>query len=279
MAMKGPTSHAPPAVDDHFVREDAGVEVVNGQLVMTPPAEEPHATAHFSLSYVLAAHVTADYKGAVDMLTRTSATSDFAPDASVYPAARDPDTRGRKLEELAFEIASTQPLEDAADKARELVRRGVRRVFCLVIKHKRLLEWSRETDGWSPLPDHAQIDDRCFVRPIPVRALLDATAADASVVEAMIARGHPALRALEEQAEANGRARGEAEGRAEGEARGRAEGLARGRAEALIALLRARGLRVSEQHEALIAAASPERVRLWLDRVLIVGSVDELLGS
>lgn len=65
------------------------------------------------------------------MLTRTSRQSDFAPDASVFPEERDPVTGGRKLEELAFEVASTQRLANATRKARGLAARGVRRVFCL----------------------------------------------------------------------------------------------------------------------------------------------------
>ena len=65
------------------------------------------------------------YSAAVDMLTRTSAKNDLAPDASVFPAARDPETGGRRLEELAFEVVSTETLSHAAKKARALV--GARR--------------------------------------------------------------------------------------------------------------------------------------------------------
>ena len=241
------------AVDDHFIKEDSGVEAVRGMILMAPPADEPHATLHFSLAYVLGAHVGADWVGAVDMLTRTSRDSDFAPDASVFPAARDARTGGRQLEELAFEIAATQPLDAAGEKARELVRRGVRRVFCIVVKHRRLLEWSRETDTWSPMPDAASIEDRCFVRPLPARALVDAAAGDEAVARALVTRGHPVLRELE----------------ARGEARGEVLGLVRG----LVALLSTRGLIPTEDERALMLAADAATLERWIERAASAPSV------
>src|SRR5205807_2084448 len=80
--------------------------------------------------------------------------------------------KGRRLEELAFEVASKQRLAVPTDKARKLIRRGVRRVFCVLVKQGRLLEWSRETDGWATVPETSSIDDACLVRPLPVAALL-----------------------------------------------------------------------------------------------------------
>lgn len=169
---------------------------------MTRPADEPHGTTHFALAYALAAHLAEGHAGAVDMLTRTSEDSDFAPDASIYPAARDPETGRRQLEELAFEIVSEQWIGVPTEKARELAGRGVRRIFCIVVKKGRVLEWSRETDGWQMLADGASIDDRCLARPLPIRALLDAAAADRAVVAALRDRG--ALREIEEERRCEG---------------------------------------------------------------------------
>src|SRR5690606_9631235 len=90
----------PPAVDDHIVREGSQYEIIGGKLSPVPPADEPHAASNATLAYLLHAHVAEGYLVAVDMLTRTSEESDFASDASVYPAARDPKTGGRQLEEL-----------------------------------------------------------------------------------------------------------------------------------------------------------------------------------
>ncbi len=43
------------------------------------------------------------------MLMRANRFSDFAPDASVFPEARDTETGGRRLEELVFEIIAANP--------------------------------------------------------------------------------------------------------------------------------------------------------------------------
>ena len=76
-------------------------------------------------------------------------------------------------------------------------------MFCLVVKQGKLLEWSRETDGWSavPLPE---IDDPCFVRPLPTSALLRAAVADDAVLRALRAKGHPEFDAVREEGREEG---------------------------------------------------------------------------
>lgn len=204
--MRFPGRGSPP-VDDRIVAPGSRAEIIEGKLVMAPPADEKHAVPHADLAYVLRAHVRPGYLVAIDMLTRTSEESDFAPDASVYQAERVADTGARQLEELAFEIVSEQALAIQTTKARELTRRGVRRVFCLVTRQRKLLEWSRETDAWSATPTEA-IDDRCFVQALPASSLLVAATADDAVMRAMRAKGHPAFAAE--------RAEGREEGREEG---------------------------------------------------------------
>src|SRR5688572_11110841 len=122
MRMSSPTGHASelPDIDDRLVAPESGYEIDDGKLVRVSPAEEPHATLHSKLAALLEAHVADDFLVAVDMLTRVTQTSDRAPDASVYPRARNPATGRRQLEHLAFEIASTESLADAAKKARDL---------------------------------------------------------------------------------------------------------------------------------------------------------------
>ena len=248
-----------PAVDDHIVAPESRAEILHGHLLMSPPANEPHATHHGALAYVLSAHVADGYSVAIDMLTRTSATSNFAPDASVYPAARDAGTGGRQLEELAFEIADTQPLRSASDKARELIRRGVRRVFCLVVHHARLLEWNVETDGWSPLPGLSHLDDRCFAAPVPVHVITHAAGRDAAVVAALEARGEPALVAIE--------------------ARGEARGEARALAQALRTILAARGLSATYAQEGWIRAAGVPALTRWIAVAATANTADEVFAA
>ena len=189
-----------PAVDDRLVKPETRAEIIDGKVYFVAPAGEPHATSHLDLGAVLRAHLARGYSGAIDMLTRTSTDDDFAPDGSVFPTERDPVTGGRKLEEIAFEIASKQSLTVPTRKARKLVKRGVRRVFCIVLKKRRVLEWSRETDAFQPLANDYRIDDRCFVCALPVRALLDGAQSDRAIMEALRAREDATLMTMLDEA-------------------------------------------------------------------------------
>lgn len=102
-----------PAVDEHLVVSEAGYEIVDGVLVHVSPSYEPHASRHSKISALLEAHTDLEFDVAVDMLTRTSETTDRAPDVSVFPSERDPKTGGRQLEHLAFEVVSTESLGHA----------------------------------------------------------------------------------------------------------------------------------------------------------------------
>src|SRR5690606_14909077 len=117
-----------PAVDDRLVAPETRFEIHDGRLEYVPPASEPRGTRHSKLAALLEAHAAAAYDVACEMLTRTSETSDIAPNVSVFPSARDPATGGRQLEELAFQVVGTQSLGKAGLKAEKLVNRGVRRV-------------------------------------------------------------------------------------------------------------------------------------------------------
>lgn len=249
-----------PAVDDRLVADGARAEIVRGKLIMVPPAREPHGTTHLTLAYLLAGHVKRGFVGAVDMLTRTSDASDFAPDASVFPVARDARSGGRQLEHLAFEVSDRQPLGVPTTKARELVRRGVRRVFCIVLRQRRVLEWSRATDAWSPLHVDGMIDDPCFATPLPVRALLETGLADGAVVAALDARSHPAIMAIE--------------------ARGETRGELSGRVASLLRVLAARALVPSARDLVTIRAATdPVVLDRWLVRAVTAQSVAAVLRS
>lgn len=257
-----------PAVDERLVVPDSGYEIDDGKIVLVPPALEPHANRNAKLAALLEAHAADDFDVAVDMLTRTSATSDRAPDASVYPRARDPRTGGRQLEHLAFEIVSTESLADAAGKARDLARRGVRRVLAIDVERTRVFEWSRELDSWSILDVNASIADPALAVPLPVRALLRSAKADDAVAAALLAKHNPVLEAALDVAAARGEARGEA------------RGVQQGTRALLLRLLRLRfGDEVDARVEQRIAAASAEQLDTWAARVLAAASLAELLAD
>jgi Putative restriction endonuclease len=231
-AASSPARKEPlPDINDRLAPPETRIEVLDGKKIVTMPADPEHATKHGKVTVVVGAHVAKGYELAVDMLTRTSKTSDFAPDVSIFPSAPDPRTKGRQLEELAFEVASKQALKVPTDKARKLVARGVRRVFCVLVKKGRLLEWSPAVDGWATVPATSSIHDRCLVRPLPVAALLDAARADDEVAEALLVKRPPAIRRALSESKAEGHVEGKVEGRREGEEKGRREGEEKGRRE------------------------------------------------
>jgi hypothetical protein len=253
-------------VDERIVQPESRAEILNNRLLFSPPADEPHGREHFTLVWLLGAHLARGYLGAVDMLTRTSKRSDFAPDASIYPEERDPITGGRKLEEVAFEIVSEQSLDVASRKARELSRRGVRRLFCISLKQQQVLEWSAGARGWQALRSDEVIEDRCLVRPLPVRTLLDTAATDDAVARALLAKETPAItQAL-------------LESKLQGQREGRREGLVDGVRRTVITILAARGVQLDDTARARIMACDDlARLERWVARAAVATQLDEVI--
>lgn len=264
------SSHAgfgrgPFPVDARLVAPESRYEIEDGKVVFVAPADEPHASRHSKISTLVEVHVAEGYDVASDMLTRLTETDDSAPDVSVFPLARDAETGGRQLEEIAFEVVSTERLSHAGKKAAKLTARGVRRVFAVDVERQRALEWSPELKSWSILPDDGQIADRVLSVPLPIAALVRAAKADDAVAMALLAKHNPVLeKALADRAE-KGRLKGQLEGKAEG------------KAEALMVVLAARGLIPTPEESARIRAAS-EDIERWLARAATCSSVAELLG-
>lgn len=264
-----------PDIDEHLVVSESRYEIDDGKLVYVPPADEPHADRHSKLAAVLEAHVAPAFNVALDMLTRTSRIDDIAPDASIYPRARNPKTGGRQLEHLAFEIASTEALSHAGRKAAKLVGRGVRRAFAIDVERGRVLEWSRELETWSILDPTASIEDLVFAVPLPIAALVRIAMADDIVAEALLAKHNPVLDA----ALAASQGRGRVEGRVEGRAEGRVEGRAEGRAEAVLDVIVARGLVVQPDERSRIQTERDlGRLGRWLAGAVTCATVAELLA-
>lgn len=251
-----------PPIDEHIVPPELGYEMDDGELVRVPPALEPHANRHSKLAALLEAHKALEFDAAVDMLTRTSLSNDVAPDASVYPRARDPRTGGRQLEHLAFEVVSTETLGHAARKAGKLAGRGVRRVFAIDVERARAFEWSRELETWRVLEGDASISDPALAVPLPVKALVDAMDADEAVGRALLARRNPVIEEAMQEARAEGRAE-------------LAEDLAR----AILAMFGVRAIELSsEERERILGERDPARLRRWLERAATCASAAELLA-
>ncbi|MFO0608191.1 MAG: Uma2 family endonuclease [Polyangiales bacterium] len=182
-----------PAIDDNVLGEGCRHEIVDGEVYELSPANEEHGTEHFDIPGLLKGCLAPAYKGAVDMLTRPKASSNHAPDVSIFPRARDEKTGGRQVEEIIFEVVDAESRAHVTGKTRALIARGVRRAFLVDVKDGSVHEWSRDDDGWRRLADDAVISDPCFVVPVPARALVDELLGGDAVARALLARGNRVL--------------------------------------------------------------------------------------
>src|SRR3954454_10542352 len=201
-----------PRVDDHLVEpEVTRDQIIGGHRVVKLPADPPHATQQSRLNFVLLPHVVPGYTAATDLLTRFDQESDFASSTCIYKDGVDPATGTRYLEEIAFEVVSEQNEGWVTEKAWRMHRRGVRRIFSIWVEAERACEWSPESESWLPLEPDTRIADPCLVTPLPVAALFDKRKADSAVIEALVAKGSPAIRDRDAAMKAEGRAEGVAE--------------------------------------------------------------------
>jgi Uma2 family endonuclease len=261
--MSSVVSRALPAIDDRLVAPETRYEVHAGELVYVSPADPPHGEHHLQLAALIEAHTGFAFEAAADLLTRTSRVDDIAPDVSVYPDAPDPRTGGRQLEQLAFEIVSTQSLADAAVKAVKLATRGVRRVFAVDIPRSRVLEWSPQHSAWQQLDAASHIEDPALEVPLPIAAMVHAAKADDSVARALVARRNPVIEAV----------------RTEDRASSRAEGKIEGKIEALLAILAARDIDPGPAHQRIIGERDPARLDCWIARAATASTLADVLDG
>ena len=250
-----------PQVDDHLVEpEGAREEIVGGEKMSALPANDPHSERQSWVATVVSTHTADGYRPTTELLTRHDHDSDFASDAAVLKKGVDPVTGRRHLEEVAFEVVAAQRLSNIRQKAPRMMSRGVRRVFAIFLKSGTVGEWSSEKNDFVTLDPDAFIEDPCFDPPIKVSALLDEEQARASVYDPR----HREVQAI--------RSRGKAEGKVEGKAEGMAASILR--------VLDRRGLDVDQESaERIGACEDSETLGRWLDKALVVASVERLFGD
>ncbi len=195
-----------PAVDDHLVMPEVSrEEIIRGRKIVTMGANPPHADTHTRADFLIMPHVRDDYVASSDLLTRVNQGSNFATDVSIRRKGLDPQTGVRYLEEISFEIVNEQSMRDVTDKAVDLFRRGVRRVFAVFVKDDQICEWSAAKGAFLPLDMDGLFEDQLLIRPIAVRALIDAALAENEVALALWKKGNPALVRIGEKQREEGR--------------------------------------------------------------------------
>jgi hypothetical protein len=227
-AVQLPGMQQQPRLDEHLVEGETREEMLRGERIYAAPAREPHAERHFELDYVIRAHVNEGYIGASDMLTRAGPKSEFATDTAVRKRGIDPETGTRYLEELAFEVVSTQSMREMIMRAEDLSTRGVRRLLAIFVARNEVCEWSVAEHRFVTLSLDDTLVDPTLARPIPIRALLDAAQADDAVVDALDSKGNRRLRAIKTREHDRGLERGLTKGLEQGLEQGKNEGLVEG---------------------------------------------------
>jgi hypothetical protein len=261
-----------PRVDDHLVLPEVSRdEIIQGRKIHSMGANPPHAEAHVRADFVIAPHVREGYVAAADLLTRVNEKSNFATDISIRKVGDDPSTGARYLEELSFEIVNEQSLRDIADKARDLTRRGVRRVFAIFVKTGEVGEWSPAKNEFLLFDKNGVFEDLLFIRPIAVRALLNATQAEAEVIKALDKKNHAEVLIIRQQANQKGFD--------EGLKKGRDEGLVHGAQKLLLNMLRTRFHHIPQADENRIYAANSEQLERWGTRLLTASSIDDVFAE
>jgi hypothetical protein len=266
-----------PRVSDYTVEPESGKEMLDGEVREASPAGPKHSRQHHQVECVIGAYLAPGYGADIDLLTRQAHPHNFASDTSIRRNGIDPETGDRRLEELAFEIKSTQSTEDLEERARIMAARGVRRIFAIPVRGDDagseiiagpVAEWMSAEARWRTYRDDEVITDPCLFEPLPVRALLDAVEADKAVVSAYLHKGHPVLL---EYGDTRYRA-GEEKGEARGEVKAAREYISR--------FMQSRGVAMDTDAHARIAACSDLAVlERWLMRAPYATSASELFDD
>lgn len=262
-----------PRVSDYAVEPESGQELFDGQVREAAPAGPLHSRQHNQVDYVLRAYAAPGYGVDTDLLTRQAEEHNFASDTCIRRDGVDPGTGDRYLEELAFEIKSTQRTGELTRRARAMSQRGVRRIFAIPVRGDAtgrnlvagpLTEWLPADESWRIYGDGELIEDPCLYEPVPVRALLDAVEADDAVARALLDKGNRVLVQYGDGRERRGERRGEMN-------------AAR---KHIHVILRARGIAIDEATRARIDERSDlDELERWVERAARVTSASQLFDE
>jgi hypothetical protein len=246
--------------------------MIRGRVCYKPPGEFPHATSLSRVNFVLTAHLDHDWASSLGLLTRWSEDSDFSTDYCFLRRGTDPETGWRHIESLAFEVIyePTHEVthlwrqevrdrsliyrhtpEEVRKRAQEISLRGVV-LYGLFVEREQVCRWSPEASDWQPVG--TEIEHEAFVRPLPVKALLDEDKADDAVYEALAGKADFVFAAM---------------------AAKRVDKMVRSaKIRAIGSVLTARGLALSEKERAKICSCyEDERLDRWISQAAVVARV------
>lgn len=261
------------APDDRLAIPEAGEEYIDGERFEVMAGDAAHADPQCDLAYVVRACVAKGYIASTELLTRTDVGSDFATDICVRREGTDPETGGRYVEEVSFEVANSQTRRDF-ERVRipKLLAAGVRRIIVLLVPEGDVIEWSVEDNDWKGWTPDTSIRDRVFKKPLHVKALLDAAASDKLVAEALLAKREPHLMSVLKRRESRGKTRGEAQGVL--------KGIAIGLAESILMTYDERGIRLDEENrQAIMECEDTDLLRLLLRKAVVAPSAADVLAD
>jgi hypothetical protein len=236
-SLRMPGARQLPAPDDHIVEPETREEMVRGERMFALPAMPAHGDGHSMLHSVISHHVRPPYVPSIDLLTRFDEGSDFASDVCIRKEGRDAEGR-RYLEEVAFEVVAEQTRSHMTIRAETMIGRGVRRVLAIFTDDQTVEEWLPDERRWHVLDLDESLTDPTLVRPLLVRALLDASLGLNEVVKAAELKRVP--RTLEIRAE--GLREGKREGLREGKREGLREGEQQGKRELIEVFAQLQGI-------------------------------------
>ncbi len=260
------------APDDRLARPEYGEfgeEVIDGVRMECLASDAEHADPQLRLGIVVGVCLRKGYVASTELLTRIEEETDFATDVCVRQEGVDPETGGRYLEELSFEVANTQTRENLEEiRVPKLQRCGVRRISAVLVPEDEVLEWSVAESGWRGWARGEKIRDPVFIQPLEVEAILDAAEVDQLVSKAQLTKKEPHLMGVIKEREARGRADG------------LAEGEAKGYAEAILLAFESHSITLdAENRQEILECQDTALLRRLLTRALVATSASEVLAE
>lgn len=266
--MSGHPREAPGPFRADQIRDGDPYELSDGHAIRCMTAGERHARANLEGGRVLATDPAVDGAVGVDAgFSFNDSRNLRAPDLSVGVGTSS--TWMRTAPPLAVEYADTgQDEPELARKIDEMLAAGTRIFWVVRLTGPVRVEVHTrdepvrvvDIDGTLTAPGILQ-------NPVPVRALVDARAANAATLRNLLnAAGYDSIEAIR------------SEGKREGRQEGMQEGEHQAQLRAIVTILRTRGLHLGDAHHArLQACRDPLQLTRWLSQSVTAASTDAAL--